>query len=178
MRQPVTVVVGVLLVLVVLGAASARAQNIALGMSRSTFGDGGYGGWFTDVDVPVWGMVNAAGVVNTVAVTDWPFSRDRVYAGIGPRVRFGGETLEVFGHVMLGLLNFDNFWLAERETGFSPIYGGGVDWRLGRRGVGVRASVMRAGRTQSGLARTVSAAPATTFQFGAVWNPTGKPGSR
>ena len=114
-------------------AASATAQTAAFGTSLSTLDvvDGAMGGIYVDVDFPAWRALHVAGALSTArAELSTPFFTiplNRVYAGFGPRVR-GGDRVQVFAHVLFGVVSVGTDARDTVTAGYGEQYGGGVDW--------------------------------------------------
>ena len=129
-------------------ATPATAQTASFGTSLSTLDgvDGAMGGAYVDVDFPAWKALRVAGSLSTARA--WKALRvagslstaraeltgffysiplNRVYAGVGPRVR-GGERVQAFAHILFGVVSVGTDARDVVNAGYGEQYGGGVDW--------------------------------------------------
>ncbi len=114
-------------------ATPATAQTASFGTSLSTLDgvDGAMGGAYVDVDFPAWKALRVAGSLSTARaeLTGFFYSipLNRVYAGVGPRVR-GGERVQAFAHILFGVVSVGTDARDVVNAGYGEQYGGGVDW--------------------------------------------------
>ena len=114
-------------------AAPAMAQTAAFGTSLSTLDgvEGAMDGVYVDVDFPAWRALRVAGALSTaraeLSTRFFTIPLNRVYAGVGPRVR-GGDRVQAFAHILFGVVSVGTDARDAVSAGYGEQYGGGVDW--------------------------------------------------
>ena len=142
-------------------AAPAMAQTAAFGTSVSTLDgvEGAMGGAYVDVDFPAWRALRVAGALSTARaeLTTFFFTipLNRVYAGVGPRVR-GGDRVQAFAHILFGVVSVGTDARDVVSAGYGEQYGGGVDWFFS---------------DSWGLRTSLDYNRATHFNIAATWKP-------
>ena len=142
-------------------AAPAMAQTAAFGANVSTLDgvEGAMGGVYIDVDFPAWKALRVAGALSTARaeLTTFFFTipLNRVYAGVGPRVR-GGDRVQAFAHILFGVVSVGTDARDIVSAGYGEQYGDGVDWFFS---------------DSWGLRTSLDYNRATHFNIAATWKP-------